>query len=90
MLFFVRSTWGNGKISRAQQCLVSHRRKNIVLEGAGVRVRCKDEEVEGVMFFNHILVSAPRTFGDNFSYDSFLKATKNGSEELNIEIKICP
>ena len=56
----------------------------------GVRVQCKDEEVERTMVFHHILVSIPRTFGDYFSYDSFLKATKNGSEELNIEIKICP
>ena len=39
MLFFVRSTCGNGKISRAQQRQVSHRRNNIVLEGLKVHVR---------------------------------------------------
>ena len=43
---------------------MSHRRKNIVLEGAGVRVRCKDEEVERTLVPHHILVSVPRTFGD--------------------------
>ena len=64
MLFFARSTCGNGKISRAQQCLVSHRRKNIVLGEVRVRVRCKDEEVERTMVFHHIFVSVPRTSCD--------------------------
>ena len=49
---------------------MSYRRKNIVLEGAGVRVRCKDEEVERTMVFHHILVSVPRTFGDYCNSDS--------------------
>ena len=61
---FVRSTCSNGKIPHAQQCLVSHRRNNIVLGGVGVRVRCKDEEVERTMVFCHIFVSVPRTFSD--------------------------
>ena len=61
---FVRSTCGNGKISRAQQCVVSHRRNNSVLGEVGVRVRYKDEEVERTMVFYHIFVSVPRTFGD--------------------------
>ena len=63
-----RSTCGNGKISHAKQCLVSHRRNNIVLGGVGVRVRCKDEEVERTMVFCHIFVSVPRTFADCCSY----------------------
>ena len=62
MLFFVRSTWGNGKISRAQQCLVSHRRNNIVFRGAGVRVQCKDEEVERAMFFKSYFSKCPKDF----------------------------
>ena len=49
---------------------MSHRRKNIVLEGVEVRVRCKDEEVERTMVFHHILVSVPRTFGDYCNSDS--------------------
>ena len=64
MLFFVRSTCGSGKISRAQQQLVSHRRNNIVLGGVGVRVLRKDEEIERTKVFHHIFVSVPRTFGD--------------------------
>ena len=32
--------------------------------GVGVRVRCKDEEVEMTTVFHHIFVSVPRTFGD--------------------------
>ena len=63
-MFFVRSTCGSGKISRAQQWLVSHRRNNIVLGGVGVRVLRKDEEVERTMVFHHIFVSVPRTFDD--------------------------
>ena len=43
---------------------MSHRRNNIVLGGVGVRVRCKDEEVERTMVFHHIFASVPRTFGD--------------------------
>ena len=43
-------------MSRAQQCLMSHRRYNIVLGGVGVRIRCKDEEVEKTMVFHHIFV----------------------------------
>ena len=43
---------------------MSHRRNNIVLEGVGERVRCKDEEVERTIVFHHIFASVPRTFGD--------------------------
>ena len=68
MLFFVRSTCGSGKISRAQQRLVSHRRNNIVLGGVGVCVLRKDEEIERTKVFHHIFVSVPRTFGDYCSY----------------------
>ena len=64
MLFFVRSTCGNGKILCAQQSPVSHRRNNIVLGRVGVRVRCKDEEVERTMVFHHIFVTVPRIFGN--------------------------
>ena len=64
MLLFVRSTCGSGKISRAQQRLVSHRRNNIVLGGVRVRVLRKDEEIERIKVFHHIFVSVPRTFGD--------------------------
>ena len=35
-VIFVRSACGNGKISRAQRCLVSHRLNNIVLGGVVV------------------------------------------------------
>ena len=55
MLFFVRSTCGSGKISRAQQRQVSHRRNKIILGGVGVRLRCKDEEVEMNMVYHHFL-----------------------------------
>ena len=34
---------------------MSQRRSNIVLGGVGVRVRCKDEEVERTMVFHHFL-----------------------------------
>ena len=54
-------------MSRAQQSLMSHRRNNIVLGGVGVRVWCKDEEVERIKVFHHIFVSVPRTFGDYYS-----------------------
>ena len=64
MLFFVRSTCGSERISRAQRRLVSHRRNNIVLGGVGVRVLRKDEEIERTKVFHHIFVSVPRTFGD--------------------------
>ena len=30
----------------------------------GVRVRCRDEEVERTMVFHHIFVSVPRTFSN--------------------------
>ena len=43
---------------------MSHRGKNIVLGGVGVRIRCKDEEVERNMVFHHFFVSVQRTFGD--------------------------
>ena len=38
MLVFWRSTYDNGKISRARQLQVSHKRTNIVLWGRGVHV----------------------------------------------------
>ena len=79
MSFFVSSTCGSGKISRAQQRLVSHRRNNIVLGGVGVRVLRKDEEIERTKLFHHIFVSVPRTFGDYCSYIN----TNNNSDNNN-------
>ena len=43
--------------SRAKQ---SHTRNNIVPEGVGVRVRCKNEEVERTMILHPFFVSIPR------------------------------
>ena len=47
---------------------MSHRQNNIVLGGVGVRVRCKAEEVERTMVFDHIFAKVPRTFGDYCRY----------------------
>ena len=52
MLFFRRN---NGKISRAQQFQVSHRRNNIVQGEVRVCLSCKDEEVKRNMAFHNFL-----------------------------------
>ena len=85
MLFFIRSTCGSGKISRAQQWLVSHRRNNIVLGGVGVRVLRKDEEIERTKVFHHIFVSVTRTFGDycRFLWNSQEDELKRGGTLTN-------
>ena len=64
MLFCGRSTCDTGVMSSVQQCQISRGPNNIVLEGMGVRVKLKDEEVERSMIFNHFYIGFPRTFGD--------------------------
>ena len=64
MLFYGRSSCDTGLISRAQQSQMSRGPHNIALDGMGVRVKRKDEEVERSMVFNHLFVGVPRTFGE--------------------------
>ena len=64
MLVFWRSTCDNGKISRARQLQVSHKRTNIVLGGRGVHVCSNYENMQRKVVFYLFLPSVPRTFGD--------------------------
>ena len=64
MLFYGRSTYDTGMISRAQQRQMSRGPHDIVLGGMRVPVKRTDEEVERSMVFNHIFVGVPRIFGE--------------------------
>ena len=60
------------------KCLIDE--TTLFLGEWGVRVRCKDKEIERTMVFHHIFASVPRTFGD---YCSLAHYHKLNTVEMN-------